>query len=1462
MSSPGLSSPYGSSSSSSSPYTSSSSSSSSSSSYTSSSSSSSSSSSYTTSSFSGASIAHASSNRSPSQEDIEKKQRALENITELFQLKTKSAEKKPSENKCFKAVYQACSDRNWVKVESQRDSISLLINKQGRSLLQEAILRGDVDLAEAMIGKEIAVHTVDPEGNKPVHYIAGQFNDLRLLDPISFHNSRDVRNYDGVTPMHRAAERGHNQIIQSLILGGANLHGVAKYNIGGQIFSFTPLAIATIKGHYETIDLLLTENKKNPALKLNLSFGSHGSLLHLLIAFEHVEILDRLLRDHYDQLSKLLEEPNLEGMNPFLFAASRGNQDALLVLKNRNVNINATAPDRKSAYHFAAISRARGTLTLLARMGCDGLTSGDAENNRPIDYVRNSQDSASQSTQAVLEGLERLGDKLKDATPSFDITPLENLAFKGGGPKGIAYVGVIEELERRGKMGEVKRVSGTSAGAITATLIGFGYDGKGTKKILKETSLISFLDHPFTLENLGQKIKSHLFRLLNPVNWVKDPLRALWHTTGLCKGDIFLHWMEDRIKEGLRKHGIEKDNCTFGELRAMIDKQNLPFRHIHVFTTNIAGKEEIVCLSSEDPRYDNVIIAHAIRASMSIPIVFEPHILHVKSVDGRVDPAPSLGRFVDGGMLYNFPLEAFDKRKFQTNTPLSIDAGEAPIVNRRTLGFNLFSPAEEPNVGIPEIKTIKDLLGGIMKAYFHAEDLRRNLVPYNEKRIVDIDNTGVGTLDFNLSEERQNALIESGKRATRNFLSAQEELGLRHGMHILKAVVNIPGTGTVQLRQKHPDFVGREILLKQLRTTLVRVTSSSSSLPVISSSSSSSSSSSPSATSSVAVLWGAKGVGKTEIAIAFANDHSTHFSTIGWIYAANEHSRDQSYRRLAEKIGVDIGHNTTSVEVENAVHSYLKNEHPNPYLLVFDGAEPGINIPRDGHGSILITTVEEYSFEGEFRQPVRNFTPDEVTQLLAKTGEENPENIRRLAELLNNNPMHLNQALRYLQNDSKMVIPAYIERLEQEQITPFQVLVNRLIEREPEALGWLKVCSNLQSDGIPSDWLESWLTIESPESNDVERTLKKGRIQRILTDLGLLRYDESTKSFSLTGSIQEETMRVAGVERNAVIANTLALIASQGKVLNTNPADNLQGYGKWVLHADAILKVVESNPRNLHEASIRAQLGRWNLYRKSHAEAKQLLEASLRSYTTVFGEQARSESASILSELGTVELSLNNPQDSVEYFRRASVQWGEVNHGRDAVESAKALNHLGSILHTLNQNEEAKIPLQSALAMLRRLSPGLNRPEIATCALNLGLAHFSLREFQDAQLRLTEALTMWRAIHNINQNTQEIVTCLTKLGSMSFDSAQVDEHYEAAETQLTEALQRQKIIFGGDRPETIDLLMLLGKTFARRSKHEDAKTHFQQALNMAKRLYGERDRRVKDLEDEAKRFREWSCVIA
>ena len=101
-----------------------------------------------------------------------------------------------------------------------------------------------------------------------------------------------------------------------------------------------------------------------------------------------------------------------------------------------------------------------------------------------------------------------------------------NLVFEGGSVKGIAYVGALEELEKRGIMPNILRGGGTSAGAINAVLLALNYSADEMRQVLWELDFTNFLDDSWGV--------------------VKDVKRVV-DEFGWYKGDFFRDWMRDLI---------------------------------------------------------------------------------------------------------------------------------------------------------------------------------------------------------------------------------------------------------------------------------------------------------------------------------------------------------------------------------------------------------------------------------------------------------------------------------------------------------------------------------------------------------------------------------------------------------------------------------------------------------------------------------------------------------------------------------------------------------------------------------------------------------------------------------------------------------------------------------------------------------------------------------------------------
>jgi hypothetical protein len=138
-------------------------------------------------------------------------------------------------------------------------------------------------------------------------------------------------------------------------------------------------------------------------------------------------------------------------------------------------------------------------------------------------------------------------------------------------------------------------------------------------------------------------------------------------------------------------------------------------------------------------------------------------------------------------------------------------------------------------------------------------------------------------------------------------------------------------------------FIGREAELKQMEAIL---------LP-----------DSHSLTRKVLILGGMGGIGKTQLAIAYAKQHHTSYSSIFWLNATSESALRTSLRRLAPQIlpGETVGQ-LDEDQLCAQISLWLSKLENSRWLLIFDNYDDPNQYqieqyyPFVVHGSIIITT--------------------------------------------------------------------------------------------------------------------------------------------------------------------------------------------------------------------------------------------------------------------------------------------------------------------------------------------------------------------------------------------------------------------------------------------------------------------------------------------------------------------------
>ncbi|MEI6416803.1 MAG: patatin-like phospholipase family protein, partial [Verrucomicrobiota bacterium] len=256
----------------------------------------------------------------------------------------------------------------------------------------------------------------------------------------------------------------------------------------------------------------------------------------------------------------------------------------------------------------------------------------------------------------------------------------ENLVLSGGGVKEAGYVGWFKAAERAGALKKIKRLAGSSAGAITAALMASGMSADDFEKANNRTSFWSILTGNSRDPVINQATQLETKGCLSCFSF--SGTYAVDHINQEMVGSINKYFktfknsqdFKNKIEE-LESFGSSSDkeklenlykNITpppphwlFGSLfqkkqptymvtfqdLATLTKIDPRFKELTVTGYDVTNQQEIYYNAKD---YPDEKIAKAVRISMSLPFIFQP-ILNPKT--GAV--------LEDGGIGSNTPTEVF-----------------------------------------------------------------------------------------------------------------------------------------------------------------------------------------------------------------------------------------------------------------------------------------------------------------------------------------------------------------------------------------------------------------------------------------------------------------------------------------------------------------------------------------------------------------------------------------------------------------------------------------------------------------------------------------------------------------------------------------------------------------------------------------------------------------------------------
>ncbi len=324
------------------------------------------------------------------------------------------------------------------------------------------------------------------------------------------------------------------------------------------------------------------------------------------------------------------------------------------------------------------------------------------------------------------------------------------LVFSGGGSAGVAYAGAIEQLgqEKEFSLAKIEGVAGASVGAIAALMVSLNYSPEEASQKLGSLNLSKLTD--------GGCLISEGYRLFSKY--------------GMYKGEAIYQFILDIIKEKIKTitPKINAKNLTFADLK------KLGFKDLHVVSTKIQLVNGVPTGKLKHFSFEttpDTPIAGVVHASAAAPFFFA-RVRLLKVAKGRHILHDDGDLYADGGMLNNFPIDIFDKPQY---LPVHEHGDVTNIINPHTLGIAMRSKAQIIN---QENKPVKARIGDNdpLKAFEGvATSFLKNFItekldkPGNFNRTIEIDQLGVFSFNFNISDKTKQELIASGKKAVTEF---------------------------------------------------------------------------------------------------------------------------------------------------------------------------------------------------------------------------------------------------------------------------------------------------------------------------------------------------------------------------------------------------------------------------------------------------------------------------------------------------------------------------------------------------------------------------------------------------------------------------------------------------------------------------------------------------------------------
>ncbi|KAK5080194.1 hypothetical protein LTR05_008761 [Lithohypha guttulata] len=521
------------------------------------------------------------------------------------------------------------------------------------------------------------------------------------------------------------------------------------------------------------------------------------------------------------------------------------------------------------------------------------------------------------------------------------------------------------------------------------------------------------------------------------------------------------------------------------------------------------------------------------------------------------------------------------------------------------------------------------------------------------------------------------------------------------------------------------------------------------------------------------VLGGLGGIGKTQLAIAYAREHQASYTSVLWLNATSELTVTASFRTIAETLpsaSSSVG-KLDDDEVLRHAFRWLSDVRNTQWLLIYDNYDDPDQykiteyIPTTCNGTMIITTRLPALVHGQRMRQVRVSSMEDVEESLQiLQNRSRRDNVRqdpdahRLAQRLAGLPLALATAGAYL-GKTTLTFHEYLEAYEQrfnihprrpvnlEEYTDrtlhttWNLTYHRLECDDPLAAKVLKLLAYFDNQEIWFDLLRVGIEDESPNwlREVAADQIDFESIMGTLVDYCLVEAQPRTRSYGMHNCVHDWTLAQLNQPRSEPLFWYVVQCVT-GSVDEDEWESLAQlRYARLTRHAlrcasprfTPLTHSDEISPDHLAQVVNLAEILSQQI---QYSAAEQMYVRALAGYEKALGAEHTS-TLDTVNNLGSLYRDQGKLDEAEQMYVRALAGY-EKALGAEHTSTLHTVNNLGSLYHDQGKLDEAEQMYLRALAGTEK-ALGPDHTSTLHTVHNLGL----LRE---RQTRLAEAKPLYQ----------------------------------------------------------------------------------------------------------------------